>query len=140
MENKPKFSPTFLITDYAKTLREILIFRINQLSIVNSANDFWQAQSDVTLLRNKLQSAYGSAIQKAQFQKKETEGVPDIWMFGAAAYELITEQGMRLSDVLNMSGNKLAQLAAEQGAILKAKAEQDGEGVYLFEKKSREKE
>jgi hypothetical protein len=139
-EENPKFDPHWNITDYAKTLREILIFRINQLAIVNSANDFWQAQSDVTNLRNKLQDAYKSAIQKSQMQKaKQGQTVPAIWMFGAAAYDLITEQGVRLSDVLEMSGAKLAQMAAGQGAMLKAKAETDGESVYLFTKKSKEK-
>lgn len=141
MSEEAKFSPTWDIKGYAKTLREILIFRINQFAIVNSANDFWQAQSDVTSLRNKLQDAYKSAIQKNQMQKSQQgQTIPEIWVFGAAAYDLITEQGMRLSDVLEMSGAKLAQLAAEQGAILKAKAETDGESVYLFTKKSREKD
>lgn len=140
MSDKPKFDPKFSITNFSGTIREIFVFRINQMGLVNTKEHWDLAQVDVTNLRNKLQAAYGSAIQKAKFQKKQSEGVPDIWMYGAAAYDLITEQGMRLSDVLKMSGNKLTELAAAQGASLRAKAEQDGEGIYLFEKKSREKE
>jgi hypothetical protein len=141
VSDKPKFEPTFMITNFSGTIREIMVFEINRKSLVNDANDFWEAQRDVNKLRNKLQDAYQSAIQKSQFQKaKKGQGVPDIWMFGAVAYDLITEQGQRLDAVLKMSGNKLAELAAQQGEALKAKAAQDGDGVYLFEKKSREKD
>jgi hypothetical protein len=149
-----KFAPTFDARNYSGTLREILIFRVNQLSLVNDANDFWQAQSEVNTLRNKLQTAYNSAVQKAQMRhgfkarKSPSETMaeplsaieyPEIWTFSAAAYDLITEQGMRLADVVNMSGAKLAQLAIEQGNLFKEKAEKEGDTVYMIAKKSREK-
>lgn len=155
MSEEAKFSPTFNIQLFSAVMREILIFRMNQMAHVNSADHFWQAQQETVKLRSKLETVYKSTTQKAQmkhsFKTKmlpseiitepfsAIELPPDIWMFGAAAYDLITEQGMRLDAVLNMSGNKLAELAAKQGELFKAKAETDGDSVYLIPKKSREK-
>ena len=134
-----KFSPTFNITLISSVMREVLIFRMNQMARENTAKHFWRAQSEVTQLRTKLETAYKSSIQKAKIAKQQT-AITDLWCYGLVAYDLITEQGMKLSDVLNMSGAKLERMAAEMGTALKAKAQTEGESVYLFEKKSREKE
>ena len=116
-----------------------MVFRLNQLGHTVGEKEFWQAQSDVTLLRNKLQSAYVSAMQKAKIQKaKQGQSVPDIWMFGAVAYQFITEDGLRLKDVLEMSGAKLARLAQTEGEKFKAKAAAEGDSAYMIDKKSKE--
>jgi hypothetical protein len=134
------------VRDYTQFFTEIIVFRMNQMSLgANTQEHYWKAQADNVLLRNKLQTAYVSAHQKAKMQKPP-KGLDtpkpsplEIWMFGAAAYELITEQGMKLEAVLEMSGAKLAELAAEQGELFKKKSEQEGDTVYMIRKKSREK-
>jgi hypothetical protein len=132
-----EFSPEFLITNFSTTMREILIFRMNQMSHENSAEHFWQAQQDAMAIRQELETAYKSSIQKAQTQKGYE--FTELWMFGLLAYQRLTEDGLRLKDFLEMPKARMERQAAELGAALKAKAEKEGESVYMIKKKSREK-
>jgi hypothetical protein len=137
VSDTPTFNPTFLITNFSSTLREILIFRINQLGVTNTEAHFWQAQQDVMLIRAELQTAYNSGIQKAKMQKRQD--YTELWMFGLLAYQRLTEDGLRLKDFLEMPKARMERQAAELGAALKVKAEKEGESVYMIKKKSREK-
>jgi hypothetical protein len=137
VSDTPTFNPTFDIRLISSTLREILIFRINQAGLENSAEHFWQAQQDVMLIRAELQTAYNSGVQKAKMQKRQD--FTELWMFGLLAYQRLTEDGLRLKDFLETPKARMEREAAELGAALKAKAEKEGESVYMIRKKSREK-
>lgn len=143
-----KFAPRFDIKNFSGTIREIMTFLINTKGIVNTKVHFDEAQEEVVKLRNRLQDAYNSEMKKrlpyvGRLGKKPFF-VPDmsleIWMYGAAAYDLITEQGRRLQDVLNMPWSDITEKAKEQGELFKKKAEQEGDAAYMIKKKSREKE
>ena len=121
---------SFDIRNFSGTLRELLILRINQMGQVNSPKHFWQAQQEITRLRARLERAYRATLQKARLHQKTP---PDLWMFGLAAYELLSEQGLRLDAVLALSNARLARLALELAAPIEA-----GWQLPLFEKTSRE--
>jgi hypothetical protein len=140
VSEQAQFDPKFNMTLFSAVIREIMIFRMNQMALVNTANHFWQAQQDAQLLRGELEAAYRSVLQKAQNQKKHGGNFPELWMFGYLAYQRITEDGLSLKAFLEMPKTRMAQQALALGEALKAKAAQDGDGVYQFEKKSREKE
>lgn len=137
-EDKPKFSPTFDIRLISSVMRELLIHEMNRMAITNTAEHFWQAQQDVMLIRQELETAYKSGIQKAQNQNRKE--ITERWMFGLLAYQRLTEDGLSLKAFLETPKARMEREAAELGKALKAKAETDGESVYLFNKKSREKD
>jgi hypothetical protein len=136
-EEQAKFEPTFNIRLISSTLREVMIFLINRQGLINTAEHFWQAQQDVMLLKQELETAYKSGIQKAQ-QQKRTD-VTELWMFGLLAYQRLTEDGLSLKAFLEMPYARMERQAAELGKALMKRAEAEGELVYLFEKKSRDK-
>lgn len=137
-EEQAKFDPTFNITLFSSTMRELMIFFINRQGLVNTEAHFWQAQQDAMLIRQELETAYKSGIQKAQQQKRKE--ITELWMFGLLAYQRLTEDGLSLKAFLEMPYARMERQALELGKALMKKAETDGESVYLFTKKSREKE
>jgi hypothetical protein len=132
-----KFKPTFDIRVFSTVIRELMIYRLNQMGLVNTQEHFWQAQQDAMTIRTELETAYKSSIQKAQTQKGYE--FTELWMFGLLAYQRLTEDGLRLKDFFEMPKARMERQAAELGAALKAKAEKEGESVYMIKKKSREK-
>lgn len=123
-------SGTFDIRNFAQTMREITFYRTRELNRPDDSNTFFQAQRDVVKLRQKLERAFNSAVQKATRKKTEP---PELWMFGLVAYRLIVEDGQSIDDVVKLSGNKLADKASE----LSLPIEETGEdSAYMFEKKN----
>lgn len=118
MSDQTDTSETFDIRNFAQTMREIFMWRVNQLKASGDQPYealFFQAQNDIANVRKKLERAYKSAGQK----RGQT---PDLWMFGLAAYHMVIEKQQRIDDVLNASGAKLSRLALELGQPIQEEA------------------
>ena len=111
MSDNP-FAGKFDARNFSGVMREILIFRMNQMGRVNTANHFWVAQQEIIKLRQKLERAYNGQLQRAKISKN-TEDVVELWAYGLAAYVLICHEGRRLDDVCKLSGPKLVKKAIE---------------------------
>jgi hypothetical protein len=113
--NDNPYAGKFDARNFGGVMREIMIFRINQMGHVNTSNHFWQAQQDIKQLRAKLERVYNADVQRvarlSKQRKQSGDGAIELWMLGYAAYVLICEEGRRLDDVRKMSGPKLIKAA-----------------------------
>lgn len=130
----------FDVRNFAGVMRELLIHRINATSKGKDYNaSFWSAQNDIANLRKRLETAYRSELQKGKAVTANSYPLvgrmPEIWMFGLAAYHLLVEKGRRFDDVFNMSLSKLARLAGELGQPIVERATTEGEVPYYFPKR-----
>ena len=114
MSDNP-FAGKFDVRNFGGVIREIMIFRMNQMGRVNTANHFWKAQQESVALRKKLERAYNSELERQRLSKTDSVNVAvtELWMLGIAAYVLICQEGRRLDDVIKMSGPKLVKKAIE---------------------------
>lgn len=111
------FAGKFDVRNFSGVMREIKIFRMNQMrnfgrdGEVNTAKDYWASDAEVIKLGGKLRRVYN-----AQFQKGKKGDPVELWMLGLAAYVLICQESQRIDSVCKMSGPKLVKKAIEVSA------------------------
>jgi len=91
----------FDVTSLAAVMREVFIWRLNQIprEVMPKDKAFFVAQSDISRLREKVERVYA-----------KQDGT-DIWRIALAAYELIVEKDRPIDEVLNMGSGRLVKRA-----------------------------
>lgn len=123
----------FDMRNFSGVMRELLIHRVNATSKGKDYSTvFWAAQNDIANLRKRLEAAYKSELQKT----RKGQPIAEIWMYGLAAYHLLTDKKQRFDDVMSMSLSKLARLAGELGQPIVDRVTAEGtEVAYYFPKR-----